>query len=223
MSLSLPASHCPACDHKLTLRDNIPLFGYALNKGKCRHCQAPISPRYLGLEVLATVWGVLCGLLLKEEPSAVVAWSIFGWYLLVSGWIDANTRWLPNTLTWGLLGAGLVSASLSLAGHAGITLYAAVTSAVIWWIALESLNFLFALVRGVEGLARGDVWLTAAIAAWLGGFATLLVVIASFVCIVAAALALRERQSLPMGPALAICAMAYALANMSGVFPLVLK
>ncbi len=48
----LGSSHCPGCDHKLSMRDNIPIWGWLKNEGQCRHCQSPISQRYLWVEVL---------------------------------------------------------------------------------------------------------------------------------------------------------------------------
>ena len=45
-------SHCPKCDHRLSLKDNIPIWGWLKNAGLCRHCQSPISVRYLLVEVL---------------------------------------------------------------------------------------------------------------------------------------------------------------------------
>lgn len=48
----LGSSHCPACDHKLSMRDNIPVWGWLKNEGRCRHCQSPIAQRYLWVEVL---------------------------------------------------------------------------------------------------------------------------------------------------------------------------
>ena len=48
----LGSSHCPTCDHKLSMRDNIPVWGWLKNEGRCRHCQSPISQRYLWVEIL---------------------------------------------------------------------------------------------------------------------------------------------------------------------------
>ena len=48
----LGSSHCPHCNTKLTFRDNIPIFGWLKNGGRCRHCQAPISKRYFDVEVI---------------------------------------------------------------------------------------------------------------------------------------------------------------------------
>ncbi len=47
----LGSSHCPACDHRLSMSDNIPIWGWLKNEGRCRHCQAPISQRYFWVEV----------------------------------------------------------------------------------------------------------------------------------------------------------------------------
>ncbi len=48
----LGSSHCPSCDHRLSMRDNIPVWGWLKNEGRCRHCQSPIAQRYLWVEVL---------------------------------------------------------------------------------------------------------------------------------------------------------------------------
>lgn len=45
-SLSKPSSHCPVCNTPLAWRDNVPVFGWLLLRGKCRYCGVAISPRY---------------------------------------------------------------------------------------------------------------------------------------------------------------------------------
>lgn len=41
-----PASACPACDTKLSWRDNVPIVGWLLLRGRCRYCKTPISAEY---------------------------------------------------------------------------------------------------------------------------------------------------------------------------------
>ena len=48
----LGSSHCPVCDHKLSMKDNVPVWGWLKNEGQCRHCQTPIAVRYLVVELL---------------------------------------------------------------------------------------------------------------------------------------------------------------------------
>lgn len=51
----LGSSHCPHCDSRLSLKDNVPVFGWLNNDGKCRTCHAPIAVRYLVVELLLGV------------------------------------------------------------------------------------------------------------------------------------------------------------------------
>lgn len=214
ISLSLPSSHCPACNTKLTLRDNLPLLGFFLNRGKCRHCGVNMSPRYLGLELLALAWGVFCGYALFGASGAIVCWSLFGWYLLALGWMDAETQWLPDSLTLGLLWIGLLASASGWLGGTGIPPSSAIFGAVAAYMAIEGLNYLFTAVRGVEGIASGDSKLIAALAVWLGGISMVYVVTASFFVTLVAALLLKEKHKIAMGPALALCAFVYAVGRL---------
>ncbi len=44
-------SSCPDCNNRLPFRDNFPVVGWLYNEGQCSSCQAPISPRYLVVEL----------------------------------------------------------------------------------------------------------------------------------------------------------------------------
>ena len=48
----LGSSHCPSCEAKLSMLDNIPVFGWLNNDGQCRSCGNPIAIRYLIVELL---------------------------------------------------------------------------------------------------------------------------------------------------------------------------
>ena len=41
-----PPSRCPACETRLTWRENIPVFGWIFLRGKCRFCKSQISAEY---------------------------------------------------------------------------------------------------------------------------------------------------------------------------------
>jgi leader peptidase (prepilin peptidase)/N-methyltransferase len=61
-SIVSPPSHCPACQYKIPLYDNIPLISYALLMGKCRQCKGSIgidawlTELCTGLLFVATLW-----------------------------------------------------------------------------------------------------------------------------------------------------------------------
>src|SRR3954469_14364800 len=52
-SVVRPRSRCPRCSTPIAWHDNLPMFGWMLLGGKCRHCRLPISPRYPIVEFLS--------------------------------------------------------------------------------------------------------------------------------------------------------------------------
>jgi len=50
MSVVWKPSHCPKCGHDIRARDNLPVLGWLLLRGRCRDCGAAISPRYAVVE-----------------------------------------------------------------------------------------------------------------------------------------------------------------------------
>lgn len=56
--------YCPICHNKISLKDQLPIFSYIKNHGKCFHCQNPIPISDLFLEVfIFLTFSVLCTLL----------------------------------------------------------------------------------------------------------------------------------------------------------------
>src|SRR5690606_31041034 len=52
ISVITPPSACPKCNTRLRWRDNIPVVGWIILRGKCRYCQAKISPEYPIVEAI---------------------------------------------------------------------------------------------------------------------------------------------------------------------------
>lgn len=62
-SVVYPGSACPACEHALAPKDNIPIISWVLLRARCRYCGAKISARYPAIEVLfGLIFAVLGGL-----------------------------------------------------------------------------------------------------------------------------------------------------------------
>lgn len=162
-NLITPRSACPACGHKITALENIPVVSYLFLRGKCSGCKTAISPRYPLIETLA---GVLAGLIswhFGYSAMAVAAW-VFTFALLALTFIDFDTQLLPDDITLPLLWLGLL---FNL--HGGFTdLHSAVTGAVAGYLSLWSVYWLFKMVTGKEGMGYGDFKLLAAIGAWFG-------------------------------------------------------
>ena len=60
-SVVRPRSRCPNCDTPIAAYDNIPLVSYAVLRGHCRKCRAPISPLYPTVELLTGLVFLLVG------------------------------------------------------------------------------------------------------------------------------------------------------------------
>jgi prepilin signal peptidase PulO-like enzyme (type II secretory pathway) len=54
-SIAYPPSHCEACQHKLAVKDLIPVFSYLRLRGRCRYCQASIPRKLMWVELATAV------------------------------------------------------------------------------------------------------------------------------------------------------------------------
>ncbi|MGA1517618.1 MAG: prepilin peptidase, partial [Phycisphaerales bacterium] len=50
-SLVSPPSRCPVCGGLLSWKENLPVLGWLLLRGRCKRCGTPISPQYVLVEV----------------------------------------------------------------------------------------------------------------------------------------------------------------------------
>src|SRR5690606_14855450 len=55
LSVVHPPSACPACSKPIESYRNLPIVGYLLLRGRAACCGAPMSPRYLLVEVIGAV------------------------------------------------------------------------------------------------------------------------------------------------------------------------
>ena len=128
------------------------------------------------------------------------------WLLISMAFIDFDTMLLPDQLTLPLLWLGLIVNSFG----AITPLVSAVWGAVIGYLLLWSLYWLFKLLTGREGMGYGDFKLLAALGAWMGWQALPAIVLISSVAGVLYALASglfargARDKPMPFGPFLAI-------------------
>jgi leader peptidase (prepilin peptidase) / N-methyltransferase len=177
ISLSFPPSSCPQCRQKIKPWHNVPVLSYLLLKGKCAHCKQPISARY---PIIETITGVLtCATLwlLGLNAASVVAILLL-WALIVLTVIDIDTQYLPDNLTLPLLWGGLIANYHQLY----TSLASALWGAIVGYISLWSVYWLFRLITKKEGMGYGDFKLLAALGAWLGiSMLPVIILLSSFV------------------------------------------
>ena len=162
-SVVTPRSRCPRCGAAISARDNVPLLSYALLRGRCRHCRAPISVRYPLVEGING--GLYLGLALQHGPTLrTLALMAFVTALLVLSLIDLDHRILPNVITLPGIAVGLAA---SLLPGPPPPLSAAVGAAG-GYLAFWAVAAAYRRARGIEGLGQGDWKMTAMIGAFLG-------------------------------------------------------
>lgn len=204
LGIAMPRSRCPHCGHQLRWHENIPLLGYAMLRGRCSACSAPISARYPFIELLTGALFAGLGWHFGPQPIALL-WCGFGAALLALAAIDWDTTLLPDSINQPLLWAGLVAALLDWT----IPLPQAVMGALVGYLSLWSVYWLFKLTTGKEGMGYGDFKLLAALGAWLGWQMILPIVLGASVIGAVVGIAmklsakLREGRYVPFGPFLA--------------------
>jgi leader peptidase (prepilin peptidase)/N-methyltransferase len=161
--LFVPRSRCAACGHRVSAVENIPLVSYAILRGRCSACKAPIGLRYPVVELLGGIAGIWSAVRFGFSPAAFAA-MIFLWCIVAASFIDFDTQLLPDAITLPLLWLGL------LLNAAGVftDLRSAVIGAAAGYLSLWSVYWLFKLATGKEGMGFGDFKLLAAVGAWCG-------------------------------------------------------
>ena len=162
-NLVVPRSACPHCGHLISALENIPVISYMVLRGKCKGCGAPISVRYPVVEVLCALLSAFAGWHFGVSWVALGA-LLFVWALLALTFIDFDTQLLPDDITLPLMWLGL----LFNLNHIFVDLPGAVVGAIMGYLTLWSVYWLFKLITGKEGMGYGDFKLLAAIGAWLG-------------------------------------------------------
>jgi leader peptidase (prepilin peptidase)/N-methyltransferase len=187
-SIAFPASHCPECDTAIRPYDNIPVVSWAILRGRCRACRAPISARYPAVELLTAALFALTYLLHSGLTLSLPFDLAFVAAVVALVFIDAEHMLLPNVITYPGLGVALVArvlvpnlygvASLG-GGHAPawlLSLGGAVLGALAGGGFLWLVGWLWERARGVEAMGLGDVKMMFMVGAFLGWPLTMLTI-----------------------------------------------
>jgi leader peptidase (prepilin peptidase)/N-methyltransferase len=209
-SIVYPPSHCAVCQHKLAVKDLIPVFSYLSLRGRCRYCQASI-PRKLFWVELAT--GLIFALLywhygLSAELGVMAFYACLFIIIFV---IDLEHGLILNKVVYpGMVVAFLLAllprpwlTQWLVTGVANAALGGAIGFAILFLIAIIS--------RG--GMGWGDVKLAALIGLATGFplvfFSLIMGAILGGIVAVALVIAKKRnrRETIPFGPFLAVAAM----------------
>lgn len=163
LNLAYPASHCPHCQHRLSVLHNIPVLSFLFLKGKCAFCKHKISLRYLVIELLSALLGFIIAYHYGFSWQTA-AGLFFTWILLCLTAIDLEHQLLPDELNYIGLWVGLF---LSLF-NVFIDPQSAIIGGLCGYLSLWTVAMLFKYFTGKEGMGHGDFKLFAFLGAWLG-------------------------------------------------------
>ncbi|CAM4034534.1 A24 family peptidase [Psychrobacter arenosus] len=174
LTLSLPRSRCPSCDHQIKWYENIPLISWLMLRGKCSSCQQAISSRYPFVEVVTALLSVLViykfGVSMQGLAALILVWTL----VALTG-IDFDTQFLPDRLTFPLAGLGLAVNAYGLF----ISPTAAIWGLLIGFFSLWIVVKIFYLITKKHGMGAGDFKLLAVLGAWLGPMMLPLIILLS--------------------------------------------
>lgn len=174
LSVVHPPSHCPACQTPIRIRDNLPVVGWLLLRGKARCCGAPISARYPmveaagGLLALAIVEAVIlqlpAGTSLLHGVMVFAADLALVLGLVAAAFIDVEHLYIPDGISLGGAALGFATASFRGLPYRE-SLIGAVGGFLLVWLPFD---FLYRRLRGRTGMAQGDARLVLLAGAWFG-------------------------------------------------------
>jgi leader peptidase (prepilin peptidase)/N-methyltransferase len=196
-----PPSSCGSCGTEILWRDNIPVLSYLLLCGRCRHCDASISPVYPLVEAVTAALIVACVAVFGPTPEAALA-AGFCAVLVTLSVIDARHRIVPNRIV-------VPAAAVALVVHT------AVDPSVAWlaWSLVAAGTLFLVVLAYPNGLGMGDVKLALLLGAVLGASVTVALMLGLFAALVPAAIlvskhgASARKMAVPLVPFLSFGAV----------------
>ena len=227
MSIVKPDSHCFACKAPIRWYDNVPLFAWLWLRGKCRHCGATFSTRYIFVEALTgalfgVAWWFTMGTggmydALDVRALRFCIYAAFLFTMVVITFIDLDHKLILDKITFPAVVVFYGASFLDHRWYDGL-IGIGIGFGVPWLI-----GEIYYRVRGREGMGLGDAKLLAVVGAlfgWKGVVVSLFggSIVGSVVGIVALARAKKETHEimtteLPFGPFLAAGAVFYLFAE----------
>jgi leader peptidase (prepilin peptidase) / N-methyltransferase len=210
-SVVRPRSRCPNCGAEIANRDNVPVFGWVILRGRCRSCGSRISARYPLLE-LSTALLFSGAFIVYESVWIAVAIAFLLMLMPAIAAIDIEHRIIPNRLMYPALVAFPVYLILARLFGAPVDL----TRMLIGFASFGGALFVVAFVS--RGMGMGDVKLASLIGLVLGSLglryvgvaAGAAIVLGGIGAIVALIIGRGRKAAIPFGPYLAAGAVVSA-------------
>lgn len=197
-SIVSPGSACMSCGTTLSWFDNVPLVSFALLRGRCRHCRAPIPWRYPAVEAATGLLVAGCVLKFGVSLDALVA-AFFCAALVAVSATDIERFVIPNRVV--------------LPASAVVLVVQTILHPSVEWIVAGAGASLFLLVAALAypaGMGMGDVKLALLLGAALGRTVPVALMIGMVSALVPSIVLLvrhgsaARKMRIPFGPFLAL-------------------
>ena len=159
----MPRSRCPQCHTTIAWYDNIPVLSWLLLKAQCRSCKKPISILYPFIELLTTA--LLTLLYLYIPHHYFFAYFVFFSALIVTIRSDIETMLISQYVTLFLVPAAFIFSAYELL-H--ISLFESIAGAIVGYLILPIINYIFKKLRNKNGIGAGDFDLLMLIGSFTG-------------------------------------------------------
>jgi leader peptidase (prepilin peptidase)/N-methyltransferase len=189
--------------------DNVPVVSWLVLRGRCRHCGAPISPRYPVVELLTALVFAAVVLVRGFDDDLVLELPFVAALIALAG-IDLDHKLLPNRIVYPMAAYGVIATLLVDRGD------------LVEHLVAGAGAFTFLLVAALaypRGMGMGDVKLAGAMGLYLG-VAVIPALLTAFLTgsIVGIAMIAREgaaarKKAVPFGVFLAIGGIVGVLAG----------
>lgn len=195
-------SHCFCCNHKLSLKDLIPVLSYIFLKGKCRYCGVKVSKRYPLIEVLTGI--LLTVTYIRYRLSfEFIKYSVLILFLIVIAIVDYDTTDVYSSVIY----TGIFIGIIFLIGEKIIY-----SQSPLNYVLGASIGF--AVIGGIYlltgGMGEGDIEIAVLCGVYLGWRMEIYFIIFSFIIggTIGIILILTKKKKktdyIPLGPSLAL-------------------
>jgi leader peptidase (prepilin peptidase) / N-methyltransferase len=205
LNLWLPRSHCPNCQQKIPVLDNIPIISYLILKAKCRNCKQKISIKYLVTESITAFCSLIIAIKFGIDLKLLFGLLIV-WTLVLQSVIDFQETLIPDEITLPMLWLGIFINNFNIFVSLQDSVIGAIFGYLIFWI----LFWIFKIITGKDGIGYGDFKLLAMLGAWFGykNLPLIIFVSSTIGSLIGGGLILMKKQDrnsqMPFGPYLAL-------------------
>lgn len=156
-------SRCDLCHKKLSLAENIPIFSYIRQGGRCKSCGGAIWSGHFVSEVLALL--VMISLIIfLNDPALIFFWFLVLVVLAIIVYLDSKFMVIPDDLMLYLLLLGLIAWELD---FGSLKEASVVWALLLGFLILEVPRQIFLQIKGKDGMGSADPRLSMACASFV--------------------------------------------------------